>query len=608
MFPRFALRFLVAFAGSLFALHAGAQAPGTAKPDPSALLAAAKAASGGAAWDALRTQFSQVRLSAANLDGEVERWSDVLSGRSMLRYDIGPLSGAAGFDGKVAWTQEGGDAAKIESTPVARELAVNAAYRDRLAFWYPSRAAAKIEFKERAEADGGKFDVVRITPEGGRAFELWIGAESRLIERLVEREAELTRTEHYSDRRDVQGVKIPFHVRTTRGDPKREEIVDVQEIVFNEPLAGIDFGPPAARPEYAFPAGRDAVDIPFETFSGHLFVRVMFDGRGPFRMLFDAGGTNVLSAQTAASLVDSDKPLPQTIRADVTSLGGVELSGQRYAVADIDGFLHRVEGLDDIAGVLGLEWFVRMPIRIDYARSRLTLYDPAKFKYAGTGTRVPVAARGRLPLVDGSIDGVDGSFEIDTGSRGSLTLAPGFAAKHDLEKRLKASKRAITGAGLGGPVRSLLARGRMLKLGTVEVPYPVVAIVQVTPEAAARTEVAGNVGNGVLRQFAVTFDLPNDSLYFERYLNFGTPDIADRGGMWLERAADGYKVVDVVAAGPAAAAGLKAGDVIVEVNGLAWSQTTLPALRDALRAPPGTRITVKTAAGVQATIVLADLV
>ena len=41
-----------------------------------------------------------------------------------------------------------------------------------------------------------------------------------------------------------------------------------------------------------------------------------------------------------------------------------------------------------------------------------------------------------------------------------------------------------------------------------------------------KTEVAGNVGFALMRQFAVTYDLPNDALYFERYLNFGAPDIA----------------------------------------------------------------------------------
>ena len=324
-------------------------------------------------------------------------------------------------------------------------------------------------------------------------------------------------------------------------------------------------------------------------------------------MLFDAGGANVLSTSVATILAGEGRAVPKVMAVASTMINGAELTGQRYTVADIEGFLRRVEGLDDVAGVIGLEWFVRMPIKVDYARSRLTLYDPSQFTYAGSGTRVAVAARGRLPQVRGSIDGTEGSFDIDTGSRGSLTLTPAFVAKNDLAKRYVAKNVAITGAGAAGPVRAALARGKLLKLGSVEVPNPVIAMPKVEGEAA-KTDVAGNVGYGILRQFAVTYDLPNDALYFERYLNFGTPDIADRGGLWLERADDGFKVIDVVAGGPAATAGLKAGDVIVEVNGFPWAQTPLPAVRDAMRLPVGSKVRVKTSSGNEVTIVLRDLV
>ena len=590
----------------LVATAANAQ-PAVRKPDPVALLAAAKNASGGNAWDALRSQHSEVKLAVGTFAGTAERWSDVVTGKSAIRYSIGPVEGASWFDGKTLWTQDGSDPPKVESAKAAVELAVNAAYRDRLAFWFPTRATGRIEYKESAEADGRKYDVIAITPEGGRTFEFWLDAETKLIEHLVEREGDNTRTEIYSDRRDVQGVKIPFHVRTRRGDPKFDEVVTVQKLTFNEPLANVAFAPAADTQELKFPPGRTTVDVPFEALSGHLFVKVMLDGHGPFRMLLDAGGGNVLSGQTAEALLGPGKPIPQALPVASTVINGVELGGQRYAVADIDGFLRRVEGLDDVAGVLGLEWFVRMPVRIDYARSRLTFYDPAQFKYDGGGTRVPVAVRGRLPQVKGSIDGVEGMFEIDTGSRGSLTLAPAFATKNDFEKRLGAKNLAIAGAGIGGPLHVVQARAKILKLGGVDVPNPIVAVPQVSGETG-KTEVSGNVGFALMRQFAITYDLPSDSLYFERYINFGSPDTADRGGIWLERGPDGYHVVEVVAGGPAAAAGLKAGDVIIEINGYPWSLIPLPAVRDALRSSPGSRVRAKTAAGAEVVLVLRDLV
>jgi len=578
-----------------------------AKPDPQALLAAAKAASGGSAWDALRTQHSVVKLGAAGLEGSAERWSDIESGRALLRFSIGPVTGAMGNDGKVVWTQDGTDEPQVQTSATALELAANAAYRDRLAFWFPERMPARVDYKERAEADGRAYDVVTVTPKGGRAFEFWLDPETKLIERLVENEGEATRTEIYSDRREVQGVRIPFKVLSRRGDPKFDETLEVQKLTYNEPLADVAFGPPEAVQEIAFPAGKTAVELPFEVHSGHLFVQVMLDGRGPFRMLLDGGGANVLTPQTAAVLVGPGAPVPPVLPVASTTIGGVALSGQKYAVADIEAFLRRVEGLDDVAGIVGLEWFVRMPVRLDYARGRLTFYDPAAFKYTGGGTKVAVANRGRLPQVQGSLDGVEGRFEIDTGSRGSLTLAPAFAARNDFAKKLGSKGVAVTGAGIRGPVRASLARAKMLKLGDVSVPSPIVAIPQIEGEAA-KTDLAGNVGHALMRQFAITYDLPNDALYFERYLNFGSPDITDRAGLWLERGSDGFEVIDVVAGGPAAAVGLKAGDVITEVNGYPWAQVPLPAVRETLRATPGTRIKVKTKAGTEVTLVLRDLV
>ena len=137
-------------------------------------------------------------------------------------------------------------------------------------------------------------------------------------------------------------------------------------------------------------------------------------------------------------------------------------------------------------------------------------------------------------------------------------------------------------------------------------PNPIVAIPKLDG-VAAKTDISGNVGHALMRQFAITFDLPNDALYFERYLNFGSPDVADRGGLWLERTADGLAVVDVVSGGPAEAAGLKSGDVLVEVNGYPALQVPLASVRETLRGSPGARIKVKTAAGAEATVVLRDL-
>ena len=95
--------------------------------------------------------------------------------------------------------------------------------------------------------DGAQFDVIRIVPEGGRPFQFWINSDTHLIERLVEREAQETRTEYLMDLRDVEGVKVPHRVRATRGDPRQDEVITVDKLDYNWPLTGVVFAQPAAR-------------------------------------------------------------------------------------------------------------------------------------------------------------------------------------------------------------------------------------------------------------------------------------------------------------------------------------------------------------------------
>jgi C-terminal processing protease CtpA/Prc len=103
--------------------------------------------------------------------------------------------------------------------------------------------------------------------------------------------------------------------------------------------------------------------------------------------------------------------------------------------------------------------------------------------------------------------------------------------------------------------------------------------------------VAGNVGAGVLKRFNIVFDYPHQRLIFERNANYGKADVFDRSGMWINLSGDAFEVIDVIAGGPAAEAGLKVGDKIQAIDGRPVSQLSLPAVRLKFRsAAPGTKL------------------
>lgn len=64
---------------------------------------------------------------------------------------------------------------------------------------------------DRREDDGHKYDVLKITPRGGKTIRLWIDVSTHLIARKVEPKSdEGPEVTYFSDYRTVSGVKVPF--------------------------------------------------------------------------------------------------------------------------------------------------------------------------------------------------------------------------------------------------------------------------------------------------------------------------------------------------------------------------------------------------------------
>src|SRR5262245_32229932 len=138
--------------------------------DPAAILARAKEAAGGKAWDAVRTLHTRARFAAGGLSGTAESWEDARTGRALDTVSLGSVTEAEGFDGKAAWTQDPSGQTHVDDSGDAREGAANGAYLRSLAYWYPERWKAEIAYAGRKEEAGRAFHVLRIHPEGGRPF------------------------------------------------------------------------------------------------------------------------------------------------------------------------------------------------------------------------------------------------------------------------------------------------------------------------------------------------------------------------------------------------------------------------------------------------------
>jgi hypothetical protein len=353
----------------------------------------------------------------------------------------------------------------------------------------------------------------------------------------------------------------------------------------------------AAAPHHVVADAKTSFTLPFDLVDNRVFVEARLNGRGPFHLILDTGSGGVtistdVAQQLGLHVADAGEGQgvgEKTVHAGAAKIAQLQIGELTFT--DVDSNVMdlsdapQVFGTKPFDGIIGLPVFERMVVRHDYVNRILTFAAPDKFDYAGSGVIVHFERPRQIPVVAGMLDGVAGNFGVDTGARSSLLLYGPFCQENNLQEKYGAKLEGVTGWGIGGPVRSLLARASTLQIGEVSVRDLVIRLSAQKTGLTASVAMAGLIGPDVLSQFDVTFDYTRTRIIFEKNKNYGRRDSYDRAGIWMGQGKDGkhFTVVDVIAGGPGAAAGVKPGDEILAINGENTANLILPDVRESIR-------------------------
>jgi hypothetical protein len=588
------------------ALIAGAAQAATPDPAVVAILQADKLAVGGPDAQAATADFA---FSGMGLTGKVVSITDLKTGRYLDTMAAGPMTETDGFDGVHAWSREPSGTVTTQDGGDGRALAINEAYRRSNAWWRADLGGAAIAaLGRKQDAAGVSYDVLSVTPVGGKTFEAWFGVADHLLDRVVEAQGSKSITTTYSDYRDVSGAKLAGKATIDGGDgAKYIQTLTLVSARFEAAPPASTFAVPKTETKDAAIAGGAAQAVmPFTLINNHVYGEATIDGKGPYRFIFDTGGLNLVTPTLAKTLgLATAGQFAGSGAGEGTMEGGftkvaelkvadATIRDQSFYVLPLDA-MSKVEGVEE-QGMIGYETFRRFVTRFDYGAHTVTLIDPKRFDPKDAGTPIHFDFADHNPEISGSFEGMPGKFRIDTGARDDLTLNKPFVARNDLRAKHPKGADVVDGWGIGGPSRGYVTRASDFSLGPVVVHNVVASFSTQDKGAFAGDDYQGNIGAGILKRFVVTFDYEHQIVYLkplpEPVADTGT---FDRAGMWFNAASDGFEVVDVTKNGPAEAAGIKAGDHIVAIDAKPAGGIPLYEERRRLRnAAPGTvtRVTI----------------
>ena len=363
------------------------------------------------------------------------------------------------------------------------------------------------------------------------------------------------------------------------------------------------FGAPPTRRAATTP-----VTIPAEITSyGGVFLQTHINGSRPLSFCLDSGASapffiaadqaKLLGLKLQSLALRAGGAGPNSYEVAETrgvriSLGDLTFKDQAAAVislALIDEQLGR-----SVDGLVGLNFFLRYVVEIDYADHKLRIYEPEKYTYSGAGESIPLTLQDGHFFVPAKIrvpgrPMFNGQFLVDTGGcMMTVVLTTPFARSNRLPARNQKTILDRSVAGLGGETKLQIIRASSFALGSSVIREPITYISQDNGGALASSQYDGIIGSEILRRFKVIFDYARRRLILERNVHYDDAIEYDMSGMSVRAYGSDFRtfrVQQVLDGSPAASAAVRVGDILVGIDSVSSSQLTLEQILQMLKLP-----------------------
>ena len=330
---------------------------------------------------------------------------------------------------------------------------------------------------------------------------------------------------------------------------------------------------------------RKAIHVPFRIIRNMIVIKADINGEGPFYFILDTGvGYMVITDPEVVKSVDiirtrtikmSGLGEGRDLDAYVTNplqidIGGLTNPNLAAAIFKEDHFgLSNYAGMP-IAGLIGYDFFNGLTVKIDFADSTLTAFNPNKFKLKKKYTGVPISIEGNKPYLTAHIKMKDSSQRdckliVDLGAGHPLSLENMHTETMGALKSIPAN----LGMGLNGLICGRISRVSELDIGQFVFKDVLASFPEENKNYIGGVKRDGSLGIDILKRFHLIIDYPHNMIYFKPRTDLKEPFEHDMSGMEYYSGGDGLKHVIIASVEPGSAAdkvGLSKDDELISIN------------------------------------------
>jgi hypothetical protein len=320
--------------------------------------------------------------------------------------------------------------------------------------------------------------------------------------------------------------------------------------------------------------------------------RVASDGDALLVPVCFGGEEHLFLLDTGAEATVCDESLRDKLeKAKKTGCGGLSLGklplGSLLSVQTMDlAKIRKVSG-HEIMGILGMDALGRFVLQVDLDAEKVRFLRTADAD-CGVAVRL-VSEPQQAPCVVGRVAGAsDEHFILDTGmvGYGSGALKTELFESLASSNKLHLLKMSFDESGAG---QSAQQNGRMECLCLEEFKHG---------DLIFARQKENLLGLNYLSRYVVTFDFPSRTVYLKKAKRFNAVDVQDRSGIHILRTGERPVVDSVDPGSPAALAGIRSGDELLQVSDRDAGRQTLFSIRKLL-SQPGDEIQLSIRRGAQ---------